>query len=309
MFSIREHVDDGPSLCRCDYFSMGCCVRSICSANCSNWTRAQDAYLNGIEYPLGSVGRRRFMVPYCLEYRDANTQWFCSQANLRRSRNTITLLVDDNDERHSGDNEISDIIVHYFGDLFSSSFDIDMYDVIGDVPWHVSQDMNDVLCAPYTIAERACHRILPTTLGISGRVPNLSMKCSVCGYMEQSNVHDVLEHPVIVLICEGSSVKHYLWGSHFCALRDYIEQAIWKLNYNHLGELITMMWECWNARNQCMFKRADNNVSLLGARAISVRMYKVLMITNPSVVVVVVVVLNRLYQQGLTAVFQYIKTA
>ena len=63
------------------------------------------------------------------------------------------MLVDDNDERHSGDNKISDIIVHYFGNLFSSSFDLDMYDVIGDVPWRVSQHMIDVLCAPYTIAE------------------------------------------------------------------------------------------------------------------------------------------------------------
>ena len=56
-----------------------------------------------------------------LKYGDANTRWFHSRANMRRSRNHIEHLVDDNEVEHSDPNGIENIFVQYFSNLLSSS--------------------------------------------------------------------------------------------------------------------------------------------------------------------------------------------
>ena len=94
-----------------------------------------------------------------LKFGDANTRWFHTRVTMRRSRNSIHCLVDDNGVRWFDAGGISNVIVQYFSNLFTSSHALDMDDVRDCVPSHVTTDMNNLLCAPYMKEEvdRALH--------------------------------------------------------------------------------------------------------------------------------------------------------
>ena len=75
------------------------------------------------------------------------------RVNMRKARSCINSLVDDDGARHSEENKITNIITQYFGNLFSSSLDLDMSNVPDYVPCRVTEDMNVRLCSPYTCEE------------------------------------------------------------------------------------------------------------------------------------------------------------
>ncbi|KAJ8433178.1 hypothetical protein Cgig2_025569 [Carnegiea gigantea] len=84
-----------------------------------------------------------------LKYEDANTRWFHSSANMQRVRNSISCLIDDEGVRHGTDEGITNVITEYFGSLFSSSFELELEDVLDCVPSQVTYDVNESLCKPY----------------------------------------------------------------------------------------------------------------------------------------------------------------
>ena len=88
-----------------------------------------------------------------LKYGDANTCWFPYRANIRRSRNHIDYLVDNNGVKRSDPNDMEHIIVQYFSNLFSSSAPLAMDEVLSSVCPRVTLDMNETLCQPYTKLE------------------------------------------------------------------------------------------------------------------------------------------------------------
>jgi len=96
-------------------------------------------------------------------YGDANTRWFHTRATMRRSKNSVHCLVDDNGVRWSDNEGISNVIVQYFSNLFTSTHALAMDDVLDYVPSRFTIDINNLLCAPYTKEEvdRALHQMHP----------------------------------------------------------------------------------------------------------------------------------------------------
>lgn len=81
-----------------------------------------------------------------LQYGDSNTQWFHSRENMRTTMNFINHLVDDQQIKHTKMEDIEDIIVNYFSELFTTTPSLAMEEVLDCVePW-VTNDMDDVLC-------------------------------------------------------------------------------------------------------------------------------------------------------------------
>ncbi|KAJ8430221.1 hypothetical protein Cgig2_009399 [Carnegiea gigantea] len=79
------------------------------------------------------------------------------------------------------------------------------------------------------------------------------MICSICGHMEDSATHAVLECPLAANIWAGNC----------------IEQASKKMNMNSFGDFLAVMWECWNAYNYFIFKTPEQHLEVLGKRAIA----------------------------------------
>jgi len=79
-----------------------------------------------------------------------NTRWFHSRASLRRARNHIEALIDDEGVQQTEQGGITQTIVNYFSDLFSASPQCDMDAVLNTVPTRVTTDMNAKLCMAYT---------------------------------------------------------------------------------------------------------------------------------------------------------------
>ncbi|KAJ8444433.1 hypothetical protein Cgig2_005955 [Carnegiea gigantea] len=76
-------------------------------------------------------------------------------------------------------------------------------------------------------------------------------------------MHAILECPLVVQIWGGSGLDTTLWSTH-C-----ISKARENLDKDAFVDFLAVMWECWNAHNCFVFRRPDNNLSVLGKRAIA----------------------------------------
>lgn len=85
-----------------------------------------------------------------LKYDDSNTRWFHSRASMRWASNSIEQLMGEDGVMHSAPEEIDNIVVDYFTNLFSSFGNLVMDDVLDGIHPRVLEALNEGLCAPYT---------------------------------------------------------------------------------------------------------------------------------------------------------------
>ncbi|KAJ8428491.1 hypothetical protein Cgig2_029944 [Carnegiea gigantea] len=116
---------------------------------------------------------------------------------------------------------------------------------------------------------RASIGSLPAAPHISSRVPDFSMTCSVCTHTEDTTTHAILECPLAVQLWGGSGLDTALWSTRHRTLADCVAKARETLDKDSFGDFLAVMWECWNARNRFIFRRPDNNLSVLGKRVIA----------------------------------------
>lgn len=122
---------------------------------------------------------------------------------------------------------------------------------------------------------RLCRGILPTSVGLSRRVTNLSMRCSICGHPEEDDIHALFECPLAESIWSCSEFERKLWACHFRSARDCVEGAMKSLNQESLGNFLAILWKCWEAQNRFIFTSSDINFALLCEQAISfVKQYR-----------------------------------
>ncbi|KAJ8443695.1 hypothetical protein Cgig2_032318 [Carnegiea gigantea] len=84
-------------------------------------------------------------------------------------------------------------------------------------------------------AWRCCVGAIPSTHRLGSRLPNFSMRCLVCGAMEENALHALLECP---LAQEG---------------RDKLKDDEWDV-------YVATIWEIWSARNKILFRRPVGDV-------------------------------------------------
>jgi len=72
------------------------------------------------------------------------------------------------------------------------------------------------------------------------------------------------------------------WTPRFRTLADCITNASHTLDDDAFGDLLAVMWECWNARNRFIFSSPDRNLATLGKCALDfVRSYHLHQETTP----------------------------
>ena len=94
------------------------------------------------------------------------------------------------------------------------------------------------------------------------------MSCSICGHIEETDTHAILECPLASQIWHSCCFDCNLWASPFRTLVDYLGNARKSLDEDLFGDFLTVMRECWNARNDFIFKNSDHKLSSLGKRVI-----------------------------------------
>ena len=100
-------------------------------------------------------------------------------------------------------------------------------------------------------------------------LPTFGMACDICGCVEDSDVHVLLERPLAECIWSATSMDKDIFGGRFRTARDCLECAPNRLSPEELGEFIAILWECWNARNRFIFGKPDNRLDVLGDRAMA----------------------------------------
>lgn len=95
--------------------------------------------------------------------------------------------------------------------------------------------------------------VIPLALNIFRRVPNFAMSYYICGHVEESDVHAILERPYgcsylgeqpIWWVFMATRVLH-AYGLHWSCMAS--------MDGESFGDFIRVMWEWWNARNRFVF--------------------------------------------------------
>jgi len=94
------------------------------------------------------------------------------------------------------------------------------------------------------------------------------MSCSICGHVEESGTHAVLECPIASHVWQGSGLDESLWTTKYRTPTDCIDRAKRLLDGDGFVDFLAVLWECWNAHNRFIFSKPDGNLHTLGRRAI-----------------------------------------
>ncbi|KAJ8431121.1 LOW QUALITY PROTEIN: hypothetical protein Cgig2_004712 [Carnegiea gigantea] len=159
-----------------------------------------------------------------LKYGNSNTWWFRSRVTMRRVRNYIEALLDDERVLHTKPED--KLIWHYTSDgLFSvrSAYHLIVKERDGGEGESSTQNSQlwrsiwDLEFSPRIrlFAWRSCKGILPSCGSIAKRVPGFNMKCTICGHPEEIDMHALFECPLVEAIWEGSEVPLAIWGTKF----------------------------------------------------------------------------------------------
>ena len=88
-----------------------------------------------------------------LKHGEKNTKFFHAKAKQRIARNSITSLKDECGREYNEEEEISELLVNHFADLFTANEDNDTRSVIDKVQTVVPQGLMQMLEEPYTREE------------------------------------------------------------------------------------------------------------------------------------------------------------
>ncbi|XP_073138425.1 uncharacterized protein [Henckelia pumila] len=90
-----------------------------------------------------------------LRWGNRNSKFFHAQSVQRKSRNTIHGILTAHDDFSNSPQVMANFILEYFGTIFTSSkpstSDIEVF--LSDLEPMVTQNMNSILCAPFTAEE------------------------------------------------------------------------------------------------------------------------------------------------------------
>ncbi|KAJ8429882.1 hypothetical protein Cgig2_014162 [Carnegiea gigantea] len=79
------------------------------------------------------------------------------------------------------------------------------------------------------------------------------MQCAICGAVEESDSHILIHCPMAMEIWNHSGFDRDLWDNNFPSIMDCILFAKKRLDLDHLGDFVAVLWECWNKRNRFIF--------------------------------------------------------
>ncbi|KAJ8422423.1 hypothetical protein Cgig2_003003 [Carnegiea gigantea] len=109
--------------------------------------------------------------------------------------------------------------------------------------------------------------VLPSAMAIARCIPHFSMSCNICGHMEETDTHAVLSCPLVTEVWQGCDLDTSLWTEPFRTLADCLDKARHSLDENDFGNFLAVIWKCWIVRNRFIFGTPDQNLSILGKRA------------------------------------------
>ncbi|KAJ8436301.1 hypothetical protein Cgig2_005225 [Carnegiea gigantea] len=79
------------------------------------------------------------------------------------------------------------------------------------------------------------------------------MRCDICGALEETDSHILLECLLAVEVFRESSVEGQFWSEGAPRAMDNVRLAADKLDTDKLEDYMAIMWEIWNKRNRFIF--------------------------------------------------------
>ena len=109
---------------------------------------------------------------------------------------------------------------------------------------------------------------LATKRNLASRIPEVDMRCDICGAVEESDVHVLFLCPFAREVWDESDFEADLWWGGGPSALAVLEKAATILTVDRLAGFVAIMWECWNSRNRFIFDEKDSRREGLAQRAI-----------------------------------------
>ena len=88
-----------------------------------------------------------------LDLGNRNTKYFRTRAPDRRMRNTISCIMDENGTWHDSIDDIAEVAMSYFKNIYSSSYPTRISEVLDTIPTKAAEEMNQLLIQEFTREE------------------------------------------------------------------------------------------------------------------------------------------------------------
>ena len=138
-----------------------------------------------------------------LRHGDNNSKFFHAKAKQRTTRNTIDRIRDEAGNEFEDENEIAEILVQHFDELFTANAEIDTAPVVNIVEEKVPPNLKSMLAEPYTHVEvrEALKQMHPT------KAPGPDGMCALFYQKFWDIVGGDVEHKILDILNNGGDVS------------------------------------------------------------------------------------------------------
>ncbi|MBA0878136.1 hypothetical protein Goshw_015974 [Gossypium schwendimanii] len=116
---------------------------------------------------------------------------------------------------------------------------------------------------------RVGHDLLPTNVKVASIFHGSSRGCIQCGMEEQSTIHALRDWLKTYVVLSLGGLDGRLLGNDYVRCIDWLEDVTCLLDLKAYENLITILWNVWNSRNNAMFQGKEEDTRIVWERAIS----------------------------------------
>ena len=106
---------------------------------------------------------------------------------------------------------------------------------------------------------KMCVGALATCDNIAKCIKHFNMSFQVCGALEDSATHALLECPLTTAIWEASRFPPKLWNKRYSSIMDSLLLVHESRGQDDAADFLAILWEAWNSRNRFIFATPDRS--------------------------------------------------
>ncbi|KAK5813079.1 hypothetical protein PVK06_028525 [Gossypium arboreum] len=124
-----------------------------------------------------------------------------------------------------------------------------------------SLEIKNLAKNPYFLVDLD-HNILPTYERISSIHSGFNSTCLRCGKEKETLIHAMKDCPMARVVLTYGGLSNNFLGRDYAQCIDWIEDVFRELDKKAVADIITVLWNVWNSRNNGIFKGEEEDARM-----------------------------------------------
>ncbi|KAA3453909.1 reverse transcriptase [Gossypium australe] len=114
---------------------------------------------------------------------------------------------------------------------------------------------------------RVGHEILPTKAKIASISHGVDKSCQRCGAEVETLLHALKDCPTSRAALSMGGWSDSMFSKDCVHCIDWLEDLMWALDKKAMADLMVLLWNCWNNRNNLIFRGKEDTAAVIWERA------------------------------------------